>query len=176
MSKLMANEAYIGFIVFGLIGLFFGGLSRWVAWRAGQAAGGFVGRAVTLALRLDSESLSAAVAGGVDGMLFLGAVGLIVGLVGGPEGVLYGAVALVGLSVGAMLFGGLAYLLVLRRFRALTMLGGIMIGAFVGARITNYGLVGILAGAFAGLAFGGLGNAGDTENIRESHEEFGAEE
>jgi len=136
-----------GALVFALVGFAFGALVYWFGERGGSRLGSL------LAGRLGPipENVRRAVSSGLDGAVFLGVVGLIVGFVGGPTGLLWALSALALLIGGTLLFAGLAHNLTGRRSRAVITLCGTVIGAIVGLMVTDGRLVGIIAGAFAGL-------------------------
>ena len=153
--------AILGALAFGLVGLLFGGLAG--AWTrlSGRAAGGPLGRAVAEAIAPLGEdgappAVHGAVAGGVDGALFLGAVGFLVGVVAGLEGLLYVLAGLVALCLAAAVFGRLAYGLVGHGGRSVTAVCAMLVGAAAGATITDGGRYAALAGAVAGLLVAGL--------------------
>lgn len=155
--------AVLGAVVFGLVGLLFGGLAGALTWRSGRAAGGPFGRAVAEALApLSEEGVSPAIhgalVGGVDGALFLAVVGFLVGLAAGLAALLYVLAGLVALCLGAVVFGGLAYGLSGHGPRGITAVCGMLVGAAAAATVTDGGRHAALAGAVVGLLAGGLLN------------------
>lgn len=153
-----------GAIAFGLIGLLFGGFAGWVNWSRGRASGTILGRKIAAALsRLSERELNevqrGTLIGAVDGALFLGTVGLVVGLIAGWRGVapaewlrpLFQITLL--LTVLAFGFGLLALGILRLRLRAIlpvfvcSMAGGLVAAGYLGVRH-------IVPGSVAGLVVG----------------------
>lgn len=142
--------------IFALIGLLFGAA---VYWFGGRGSGRF-GSAVVDSLGPLPERTRRTVACGFDGALFLGLVGLVLGLIAGPRGLIYGLIGLGFLILGTFIFAGLAHNLSGRRNRTVTAVCSTLIGAMVGAVVTDGKLVGAAAGSLAGLAASGLAKPG----------------
>ena len=74
-----------GGLALAILGGFFGALARWFSWKRGDSTGTGLGRRVARALaRLASEEPSPGamnvISGAVDGAMFLGLIGVVVGL------------------------------------------------------------------------------------------------
>jgi hypothetical protein len=149
-----------------LLGALFGGLTGMLHWRAGKATGGWFGLRVLAALEEAGESefsptFKGILVGAVDGLLFLGTLGAVIGLVivlwhPGREAILgTGLLAVAFLMFGAVGFGLLAYCLVRAGSRGI---GGplalALAGSYLGFRF--FGLTGLLLGCMAGLVGGAL--------------------
>jgi hypothetical protein len=153
--------------LFGLLGALFGAIAG--AWpRAeGRAAGGAVGLWVTQALERVRRSplpevTAAAVVGGVDGAIFLGVLGCLLGGVVGWAGEAHthllfdvglGAAVLVALALG---FGCIAHGLTrggVRSFGVLFLV--IILCGTIGGGLA--GVAGVFIGALVGMALGALG-------------------
>src|SRR5205085_219605 len=120
--------AVAGTVSFALVGFLFGAVTRLV----GKRGSGRLGTAVAEALGPLPEEIGRAIAGGVDGAVFLGAAGLIVSVLAGPGSFLYVLGLLLLLVLGAAFFGGLAHNLTGRRSRAVTAFCGAVLGTGVG--------------------------------------------
>lgn len=153
-----------GTLAFGLVGALFGGVSAWLNSRSGHVSGSGVGRRIAEALaQLREEELSdiqkGTLVGVVDGALFLGVLGTLVGVLAFQSGkpphtwLVPLFVVLVALTGGAMLFGVLALGMVRLGLRAVVavFVGGIL-GAVVAA--TRVGVAHIVPGAVLGLLAG----------------------
>jgi hypothetical protein len=147
-----AAPAALGLVSFAFVGFVFGAVVRLI----GKIGGGIVGRWVVDALGPLHEELMAVIAGGVDGALFLGVVGLLVGVFGNLRVVAYALVGLVALCAGALVFGGLAHVLSGRRSRVVSVLCGLVAGAAVGATVTDGQVYGGVGGALLGSVMSGL--------------------
>lgn len=158
----------LGTGAFATLGGLFGGLAGGLSWKQGRAAGsGLATRmAGALAQLLDRELSTVergSLIGAVDGALFLGLLGTLVGLTvahtGGEPGpwVLTALAVTTSLLGGAALFGLLAYGLLGRPLGVLMLglLGG-GIGAFVVARTWGVGhlVPGMVVGLFLGVLIG----------------------
>jgi hypothetical protein len=143
MDSQSATAVVLGLVSFTVVGFVFGAVVRLV----GKIGGGIVGRRVVDALGPLHEELTAVIAGGVDGALFLGVVGLVVGLFCSLRVVVYALLGLIALCAGAFVFGGLAHVLTGRRNRLVSLVCGLVAGAAVGATVTD------------GQAYGGVGGA-----------------
>src|SRR5258708_30590538 len=80
-----------GAVAFGLVGLLFGGFAGWNHWSSGRAGGTIIGRKIAAALaRLSERELNdvqrGTLIGAVDGTIFLGSIGLLLGLISGWRG------------------------------------------------------------------------------------------
>jgi len=139
--------AVAGTLSFALVGFLFGALTRAV----GKRGGGRLGTAAAEALGPLPDGFRRAVAGGVDGGVFLGSAGFIVSVLAGPGAFLYVLGMLVLLAIGAVFFGGLAHNLTGRRNRAVTAFCGAVLGTVVGLMVTSGQVYGAVAGALAGL-------------------------
>ncbi|HEV3258048.1 MAG TPA: hypothetical protein VG013_14280 [Gemmataceae bacterium] len=139
--------AVAGTVSFALIGFLFGAVTRLV----GKRGGGRLGTAVAEALGPLPEDMHRAVAGGVDGAVFLGAVGLVASVLAGPGAFLYVLGLVLLLVLGAAFFGGLAHNLTGRRSRPVTAFCGAVLGAVVGLMVTNGSAYGAVTGTLAGL-------------------------
>lgn len=153
---------------FGLLGAAFGALAGLISWRNGRPTGTAAGLAVARAFaraagREFPPGRSGALAGGADGLLFLGVLGAVLGLVAAAKGragwAVLGPAAFGGLSLvgGAVFFGLHAYWIVRGGACAVAavFLGG-MLGAFAGALAArgNGLIIGAVAGMFAGTVLG----------------------
>jgi hypothetical protein len=155
---------------FAVLGGVFGCITGVITWKGGRAAGTFVGASVAQAFaRAAGKELSrttrGALTGGVDGFVFLGLLGTVIGAIVAwqrpQEWQTLRPLALTGLSlVGAALgFGGLAYILRQQgRTGVLGLFGGGLSGAILGAALGGVdGLFpGILAGALLGTGLSAL--------------------
>lgn len=150
-----------GTFAFALLGGLFGGLAGWMSWRSGYASGTILGRRVAAALaRLmeeePSEGQKAVLIGAADGVLFLGLIGMLLGLIAGrrnepPADWLLPAFGiLVLLLIGAVVFGALAYRMVSLRVSAVL---GFFVGGMSGALIAafEWGVEHIVPGAVIGI-------------------------
>jgi hypothetical protein len=149
--------------LFAAVGAVFGGLARYLARLHGQAAGGVLGRLVTDSLqRVSGREMApltaAAISGSVEGAVFLGVFGSVVGLVAARAAEPFQTLASVTagfslLAFAAALFGLVAYGMLWLGVRVVggVFLGGIS-GALAGARLA--GAHGILLGTVAGALFG----------------------
>jgi hypothetical protein len=154
-----------GGLAFALLGGLFGGLSGWLSWRNGNASGSGLGRRVSDALAHlfaegPTDGQKAALTGAADGALFLGILGILLGLWASQretpaDWVLPGILLLVLLGGGAALFGMLAYGLIGARAPALV---GVFFGGMGGALLTAryVGVAHIVPGAVAGIFLGAL--------------------
>jgi hypothetical protein len=163
--------ASTGAALFSLVGALFGALAGAYTRADGRAAGGLFGNAVASALgKLEGETatrpLTGLIVGAVDGAVFLGAVGLIVGLVLAFQGDAFPLESLrlplaaaVLLAIGAVLLGALAYFLIWGGSWAVglvfTALVGAVVGSWMEARLNVAGAP--FYGALAGAALGALG-------------------
>ena len=148
-----------------VLGAAFGALAGALYWRSGRASGTRLALHVAETFgRLAGRELSPGAKGGLvgalDGFLFLGVVGTVVGAVllrgGAPVEVLRPALLLAMLLIaGAAFFGVLAYTLTRAGVRALApvSLGGIL-GALLGQYVSGTG--GLLFGSVLGLVVGNL--------------------
>src|SRR5947209_20365535 len=80
-----------GAVAFGLVGLLFGGFAGWYHWSSGRASGTIISRKIAASLaRLSEHELTdvqqGTLIGAVDGTLFLGSIGLLIGLIAGWRG------------------------------------------------------------------------------------------
>ena len=167
------NESFLvfawtlgGLIAFGLIGAIFGGVAGWLHWRSGHAGGTVLAHKIAGALsHLTEEGMSrtqrGTVIGCVDGALFLGSFGLLVGLLAGlrgdaPREWLLPLFEITLLLMGlAFSFGMLALGIVRLGLRAVVPLSvGGMSGAVLAGRWA--GVAHVAPGAVAGLALGVL--------------------
>ncbi len=158
----------LGGVFFALLGAAFGGLTGAVTWRNGRPAGTFLGLRVARAFtRASGEELTptatGALVGAVDGLAFLGAIGLAVGYFAGSrhpaewESLRPAFLAGGLLAAGGVFFGTLAYALVAGGTRAVACLFTCAVaGAFTGYYLGGVlgVLVGTVAGAVAGTALG----------------------
>jgi hypothetical protein len=161
-------KAILGILGFAVVGLAFGALARLLAQRSGLAAGGRIGRAIAAALGVTSEGRTAAVAGGVEGALFLAVVGFLVAVLGGLDILLATLAGLAALAVGGVFFGCVGYLLVLRKNRALAVLGAALAAAALALVFTESNALAVLAGALAGLLVAGIRGLRTEDASRES--------
>jgi hypothetical protein len=151
---------------FGLLGGAFGALVGHLTWRSGRAAGGAAGLGAAAALaRAAGRELPpgrrAALVGAVDGLLFLGALGIAFALLAAAHGRAGWAVfrapawAALLLAGGAALFGLLAFGLVRAGVFALAgVFAGGLLGAAAGALVARGD--GLVLGSLAGVAAGTL--------------------
>ncbi len=150
----------------GALGAVFGALAGALYWRSGRSSGTRLALGVAEAFRrLSAREMSrpaqGALVGGVDGCLFLGLVGTVVGAAavyggGVPGEVLRGALFLALFLVGgAAFFGVLAYTLTRAGVTALlpVALGGVL-GAALGWRLGGPG--GLLVGGVSGIVAGNV--------------------
>ncbi len=150
--------------LFGLLGAAFGAFTGALTWTSGRASGTALGLAVARAFARASEremspGRKGALIGAVDGLVFLGVVGVALGLFAGlnrpAEWETFRPVLLGGalLAAGGAGFGVLAYAVVAGGTRAVACLfvGG-MVGALVGHDLAGVGglVVGAVSGAVAG--------------------------
>jgi len=165
---------------FAVLGGLFGAVTGYVAWKEGRAAGTALGLSVGRAFaRAAGGKLppqrEGALVGAADGVVFLGGLGTVIGLVlclrgqAGWEAIspaLFAGMALVG---AAVLFGGLACLLLFTGFRGLVwLIAGAALGFTLAyARMRQLGLdrtdagttvvfASLLAGAAGGLALAAM--------------------
>jgi hypothetical protein len=149
-----------------VVGTLFGAVAGALYWRSGRASGtrlslGFAETVRRFAGREFSRPAKGALIGAVDGFLFLGGVGTVVGALavyGGrpPADLLWPAMYLTLLLVGlAAFFGLLAYTLTRAGVRGLAPVacGGVL-GAALGW--SQGGVGGLLYGAIAGIAVGNV--------------------
>jgi hypothetical protein len=134
---------------FALIGAVFGALARLNT----TAGGGRAGRAVAELLGSVREPTRRAVAGGVDGALFLGFLGFFVGLCIGMEGIPNVVLGLAVLAGAAILFGWFLVNLIRGTWPILGMILGAMSSAALMASLSSDPLA-IVATAAGGLAAG----------------------
>lgn len=151
---------------FSLIGGLFGALAGGLSWRNGNATGSFIGtrlaRAIQRVVERDlTPTQKGIIVGAADGAVFLGIVGILVGLIAHfsgeePSRWLWPTFLLVmALLSGAVLFGLLAYgILHLKVHSIFT----ISVGGLIGGSITalNMGAEHIVPGAVAGMIVGSL--------------------
>jgi len=149
---------------FAFLGSLFGGLASGLSRKQGRATGTIWASRVAHALsQLFARRLSpiemSVLTGAVDGALFLGIVGLFVGLIAGWQQAspgLWVATALAiaaPLMIGAALFGLLSYGLVRVALGALILaIAGAMIGATLA--VVSYGVSHIVPGIAVGLFVG----------------------
>ncbi len=153
-----------GAVAFGLLGTLFGGFAGWHSWSSGRASGTLLARNVADALARLSERewndvQRGTLIGAVDGAIFLGSVGLLIGLIAGWRGQapaewllpLFQIVLL--LAVLAFSFGLLALGILRLRFRAIPPLVFCSIGGGLLAA-GEVGIAHIVPGAVAGLVVG----------------------
>jgi hypothetical protein len=159
--------AAIGAVTLAPLGALFGAAAGAVARSNGRAPGGAPGRAAVAffsrARRKDfSPAVTGAIAGGVDGALFLGVVGLVVGLIAGYSGpepdarillIVVVSVFLLALAAGA--FALLSHCLQRGGRRGLLGFAATGIGGLLGLSLA--GGVGAGWGLLAGAVVGGLG-------------------
>ncbi len=147
-----------------MVGIVFGALAGALYWRSGRASGTRLGLLIADAFgrfsrRPLSRTTRGSLIGAVDGLLFLGVVGTLLGVAGVASGrdleeilrpALWLALLLVG---GAIFFGTLAYTLTRAGVRALAAVGG---GGILGAALGSYlaGVGGLLFGSLGGLVAG----------------------
>jgi hypothetical protein len=151
-----------------LLGGAFGALTGALYWNSGRSAGTRFGHAVAdsfarAAGREPSRLRRGAIVGAADGVLFLGALGILAGGLGaaGPSGGSVrwlASVMLTGLLlvIGGVFFGLLAYALVRNgTWAVVAMFAGGVLGAVgsIGLLGPDYFLLGVLPGLFAGLLF-----------------------
>jgi hypothetical protein len=151
---------------FGLLGAAFGAVSGALTWKSGRAAGTALGLAVARAFARAADSelsrgRTGALVGAVDGLAFLGCVGVGIGFVAGCRGPAewqtFGPAMLAGalLVAGGLFFGALAYGVVAGGVRAVAALfAGALIAAVLGYDLA--GLHGLLIGCVAGAVAGTL--------------------
>ena len=148
------------------LGCVFGGVTGFIHWGSGRAAGTFLGHQVAQAFENAGEQplshrMRGTLVGATDGFLFLGVVGTLVGLlfiyVIDGSGEMLVAVALGGLllALQALCFGLLAFAMIRSGAWAVVglCLGGVG-GAFVAALVigADHLLVGVVPGMVAGTA------------------------
>jgi hypothetical protein len=150
----------------GLLGALFGGLAGAVHWKNGNATGTGLGLGVArafdrIAQREMKPGVKGAIVGGVDGLAFLGVVGIIVGAVvmyGGGQGKTVLLPMLLGLALlmgGAVLFGMLAWGILRAGVRSVASVFACGItGALLGAMTA--GASGLLAGCVGGAVVGNV--------------------
>lgn len=149
-----------------VLGGVFGGVTGYVHWGSGRAAGTFLGHRLLEAFESAggqeySPRQRGTLVGVTDGFVFLGVIGTVVGTVfayvGRPddEVLLYGAVGGVLLALAAMFFGILAYAIVRNGVWAVI---GLFIGGIGGAFAATllFGVNHLLAGVVPGLVVGML--------------------
>ena len=148
------------------LGILFGGLAGLLYWRSGKASGSRLAhRLIAAFVRLSRRDLSHTAKGGlvgaVDGFLFLGTVGTILGAItilgGGVPGemirpALWLSLLLVG---GATFFGMFAYTLTHAGVRALA---PVAVAGVIGAALGSFlgGLGGLLLGVVLGMVAGNV--------------------
>jgi hypothetical protein len=158
-----------GAVAFGLLGLLFGGFVGWFNGASGRASGTILGRKVAAALsRLSEREMNdvqrGALIGAVDGAIFMGAVGLLVGLIAGWRGQAPAAwllplfqitMLLMALAIG---FGLLALGILRLRLRAIVPLfvcsiaGGLLAAGYFGIQhIVPGSVIGLVAGLVLAL-------------------------
>ncbi len=163
---LLFGWTLLGMATFALLGSLFGGLAGGLSWYHGRAAGsGFAVRIARALARLGEGELSplamGALVGAVDGAVFLGLLGGLLGLAAGytetppADWVLRGLAIVAAMLGGAIVFGLFAYGLVRLRVRAMleVFLGG-MAGAF--AAVSLAGIPHIVPGVVIGMFLGAL--------------------
>jgi hypothetical protein len=153
-----------------ILGGVFGGVTGYIHWGSGRAAGTYLGHRLLEAFEAAggqeySPHKRGMIVGAADGFVFLGVVGTILGTVfayvGRPddEVLLYGAVGGVLLAAAAMFFGILAYAIVRNGVWAVIglFIGGIG-GAFAATLLlgVNHLLVGVVPGLVVGMMAGFL--------------------
>jgi hypothetical protein len=150
----------------GLLGGLFGAVAGSVHWRNGNATGTRLGLSVAgafdrVARREMSPGVKGAVVGGIDGLAFLGTVGVVVAALvlyngGSGRGVLLPLLlGLLSLMGGALLFGTLAWgILRAGVWAVVAVFAGGMTGAFFGALTGGAG--GLLAGCVLGAILGNV--------------------
>jgi hypothetical protein len=150
----------------GAVGAAFGALAGALYWGGGRAAGTAAGLAVARAVARVSRTEPTpagrgALVGGVDGFLFLGVVGLVLGFLlrrfGQADVRILGVVALAGLvlTTAAVALGVLAYGLLRAGIQALAVsFAAGVLGASIG--LGTAGWAGFLAGGLGGVALGTL--------------------
>ncbi len=155
--------AFTGF--FGLVGAAFGGLVGHLAWKRGRPAGSAVGLGVARAFARVARSEASAgrtgtLVGAVDGLLFLGFSGAVLGLLAarghvGWVALGHAAFGFLILTGGAVFFGGMALGLVYAGVRAIAgVFAAGVLGAAGGALIGHAD--GLVVGAVAGILTGTL--------------------
>jgi hypothetical protein len=149
----------------GALGAVFGALAGALYWRSGRSSGTRLAQGIAetftrLAGREMSRPAHGALVGAVDGCLFLGVVGTILGVVavygGAPDEVLRPALLLALFLIGAAtFFGVLAYTLTHAGVGALlpVAVGGVL-GAALGWGLAGAG--GLLVGAVLGIVLGNV--------------------
>ena len=164
-ERLLAFAWILGSGCFGaVLGGVFGALAGALYWRSGRASGTRLGLRLAetfgrFAGREPSPTTKGGLVGAVDGFLFLGTVGTVLGAAAVYVGrtsndlvrpALWLALLLVG---GAAFFGVLAYTLTRAGVRALA---GVCICGIVGAALGSYvaGLGGLLCGCLVGVVIG----------------------
>ena len=166
-ERLRAFAWILGCGCFGAaLGTLFGALAGALYWRNGRASGTRLGLYVAesfgrFAGRAPSRTTKGGLVGAVDGFLFLGTIGALVGSAAVytgkmPEDVLRPALWLALLLFGgAAFFGILAYSLVRAGVRALAAVG---LGGVAGAALGSYlaGAGGLLFGSLAGVVAGNV--------------------
>jgi hypothetical protein len=166
-SLSFAAWAAIGAVGLAPVGALFGAAAGAVARSGGRSPGGALGRAAVdffgRAWRAEFSPVAAgAIAGGVDGALFLGCIGLVVGLIAGysgprPDGRIL-VIAVVGaflLALGAVAFGLLSHGLCKGGRRGLLGFAATGIGGLLGLSLA--GAAGAGWGLMAGAVVGGVG-------------------
>jgi hypothetical protein len=152
------------FGVGGALGATFGAVAGGLYWRAGGAAGTRLAQRVVDAFGRFAErdftvTTKGALVGAIDGFVFLGVVGTLIGVVamrGGPEHT--SALGKIGvgatlLVAGAIFFGVLAYTLTHVGVKALGLVCSAGIGgALIGLRLT--GAPGLMFGSVLGVVAG----------------------
>jgi len=142
----------VGTGCFALLGFLFGAVVYWV----GRRGGGRFGSALVDLLGPVPPTMRRAIAGGLDGALFLGVIGLVLGMVAGPKGIVYGLTALVLLMLATFVFAGLAHNLTGRRSPVITVVCSGLIGLMVGLMVSDGKFYGAAIGLVAGLVAGAL--------------------
>jgi hypothetical protein len=175
--------------LFAVVGALFGALAGVLARPRGGAPGGTPGKVVahSLGRRDDPDSsplVTGALAGAVDGALFLAVLGFLVGAVlgvsdpGGRFEVLRPPlIAVLALAIGALLLGGLAYLLTWGGARAVGLAFSALMGAAVGWLLEMRLDVprGLLGGVLVGTLLGILAAASANPRVPDG-EDDGAED
>jgi hypothetical protein len=150
---------------FALLGAAFGALVGYLAWKRGQAAGSVAGLSLARAIerasgRQSTPGQTGALVGAIDGTLFLGTIGTVVGLIAARghvswfllSRVAYGMFLLTG---GAVFFGGIAVGIIYGGSRSLAgVFAGGVVGGLSGALVARGD--GFLIGAIGGVAAGTL--------------------
>src|SRR5579884_1183970 len=93
-----------GAACYALLGFGFGALVYYV----GRRGGGRFGSALVNQLGRLPTGARRTLAAGFDGALFVGLIGLVLGMVAGPRGVVFGFVSLAVLMLCTLVFAGLA--------------------------------------------------------------------